>query len=112
MSVHDQADFARVYDEDEVIPIRKGDLRALLDIASTSMDFGSGFLDDEAVEILRAAAVVLGVDPVQVTPSNHHCKYYPHVMKWSTYFGTSPRWRCQFCGLEDMERPAPPEADI
>jgi hypothetical protein len=108
MSVHDQEDFARVYDEDEVITIRKGDLRALLDIASTSLDFGSGFLNDEEVEILRAAAVVLGVDPMQVTPSNHHCKYAPHVFMWTTYWKMDDyRWRCQFCQYEDLDRPPP-----
>ena len=111
MSVHDQEDFARVYDEDEMIPIRKGDLRALLDVASTSMDFGSGMLYDEEVEILRAAAVVLSIDPMTVTPSGHHCKYAPHVWRWQPSYYSQPtgQWRCQFCFLEDLERAAPNE---
>jgi len=74
-SVHDQPDFARVYYEDDMIMIRRGDLRALLDLATGSLDFGSGFWDEEQTEIARKAAVVLGVDPDLVTPYNLGCKY-------------------------------------
>ena len=53
-------------------------LRALFDTAVHSMDFGSGFLDDEEVAALRAAAAVLGVDPAEGTPANFRCKYRGH----------------------------------
>lgn len=69
-SVHDQPDFARVYDEDDDVTVRRGDLRAILDVATQSMDFGSGFLDNEQVEVLRGIAVLLGLDPVVATPFN------------------------------------------
>lgn len=116
MSVHDQPDFARVYDEDDVLSIRKGDLRALLDIATSSLDFGSGFLNDEEVEILRSVAVTLGVDPMRVTPSNHECKYQPHEWQFVQpnlhhYIPKQPYWRCVRCRLEDFDRPAP-EGDL
>src|SRR4051812_43093780 len=74
-SVHDQPDFERVYDDDETIEVRRGDIQALLDLATGSMDFGSGFWDEEQVEIVRKIAAVLGVDPMLVTPSNFTCKY-------------------------------------
>jgi hypothetical protein len=53
-------------------------LRALFDTAVHSMDFGSGFLDDEEVASLRAVAVILGVDPLEGTPGNFKCKYRGH----------------------------------
>ncbi len=49
--------------------------RAVFDVAVRSMDFGSGFLDDEEVSLLRRAARLLGVDPMEATPSNFRCKY-------------------------------------
>lgn len=50
-------------------------LQIVFDVAVGSLDFGSGFLDDEEVAGLRAVAVVLGVDPMDATPSNFMCKY-------------------------------------
>lgn len=100
MSVHGQPDFARVYDEDEMMSVRRGDLRALLDCASTSMDFGSGMLNDEEVEILRKTAEVLDVDPLVVTPSNHVCKYkgrHEYVEQRSSIFGGWKRFWCPLC---------------
>src|SRR4051812_17657551 len=96
MSVHDEPDFARVYDEDELIEVRKGDLRALLDVATTSMDFGSGFLNDEEVEIIWKISDVLGVDKKLTTPDNYRCKLaHGHEYKWETWQGGL--WYCKFC---------------
>jgi hypothetical protein len=53
-------------------------LRALFDVAVSSMDFGSGFLDDEEVVSLRRAAEIIGVDPMAATPDNFKCKYRQH----------------------------------
>jgi len=53
-------------------------LRIVFDVAVHSMDFGSGFLDDEEVAALREVAVVLGVDPAVATPRNFTCKYRGH----------------------------------
>lgn len=53
-------------------------LRALFDVAVSSMNFGSGFLDDEEVACLREVAVILGVDPDVATPQNFRCKYRGH----------------------------------
>lgn len=55
------------------------DLRALFDIATESMDFGSGFLDDDEVAVLRRVAVLIGVDPMVGTP-RPYVKKYPHTM--------------------------------
>jgi hypothetical protein len=74
-SVHDQPDFERTYEEDQEVSIRKGDLRALLDVATGSLDFASGFLDNEQVEVLRRIAPSLDIEPRTVTPRNFMCLY-------------------------------------
>lgn len=74
-TVADEEGFARTYDEDEIVTIRKGDLRAVMDVGTMSMDFASGFLDNEQVEALRKCAEILGIDPIVVTPSNFACQY-------------------------------------
>jgi hypothetical protein len=51
--------------------------RHVFDIAVNSMDFGSGFLDDEEVTALRAYAEAIGVDPDEGTPNNMKHRY-PH----------------------------------
>lgn len=53
------------------------DLRALFDIAVNSMDFGSGFLDTDEVKLLRAIAVLVGVDPRKATP-HEFTSQFPH----------------------------------
>jgi hypothetical protein len=50
-------------------------VRAVFDVAVGSMDFSSGFLDQEEVDALRACAALLGVDPMVGTPEVFHCKY-------------------------------------
>jgi hypothetical protein len=50
-------------------------LKIVFDVAVNSLDFGSGFLDDEEVTALRSVAVVLGVDPMTATPDMFKCKY-------------------------------------
>lgn len=62
-------------DDEQVVEISRAVLCAVFDAAIGSMDFGSGFLDDEEVRALRACAVVLGADPMTATPSNFRCKY-------------------------------------
>ena len=109
-SVHDQDDFARTYDEDEKVSVRKGDLRAVLDVATMSMDFGSGFLDNEQVESLRKLADIIGIDPLLATPSNFVCQYRgEHQWRWNpnATFGGRPHWYCSLCRHFDMERPPP-----
>ena len=53
-------------------------LRIVFDTAVHSMNFGSGFLDDEDVAALREVAVILGVDPAEATPGNFRCQYRGH----------------------------------
>ena len=59
------------------MPVPDEDVRVLFDIATNSLDFGSGFLDDEEVETLRRVAVMLGVDPKLATPYAFEHKYEP-----------------------------------
>lgn len=51
--------------------IKRELLRAVFDIAVGSMDFGSGFLDDDEVTALRSVAERLGVNPMEGTPENY-----------------------------------------
>lgn len=62
---------------DIVVPVEV--LQIVFDTAINSMDFGSGFLDDEEVTALRDMAMRLGQDPLLATPSGHHKKFYGHV---------------------------------
>lgn len=54
--------------EDELIEVRRGLLRHVLDVATMSMDFGSGFLTDDQVAVLREAAELVGIDPAPSAP--------------------------------------------
>lgn len=53
------------------------DVRALLHMIATSMDFGSGFLDTEEVVVLRRVAHLVGMDPAAVTPRNMPHAFVP-----------------------------------
>lgn len=68
---------------DETITIPVDTARILFDALSTSMDFGSGFLDTEEVEALRALAVAIGVDPTKGTPEEFAAGY-PHAFDGET----------------------------
>lgn len=63
----------------------RGNVQELLDIIVGSLDYGSGFLDQEQIEILRAVAEMLGLDPMSATPSEYR-KSYPHT--YEAYFNT------------------------
>jgi hypothetical protein len=77
--------------------------KVVFDVATNSLDFGSGFLDDEEVRALRAAAVDLGVDPMEATPHNFKAKYCPgHQPKTETYTSMAGGnavtiTRCEIC---------------
>lgn len=61
----------------DITEIATEDLRALFDVAVGSMNFTSGFLDTEEVEVLQRAAVAIGVDPMVATPKEFATQY-PH----------------------------------
>lgn len=87
--------------------IERGLLQILFDTAVNSMDFGSGFLDDEEVAALREVAVLLGVDPMVATPEMFQCKYSgEHIGRWD---GSGICWRCrQSYGEQRPACPNPP----
>jgi hypothetical protein len=62
------------------ITINKTTLQAIFDIAISSLDFSSGFLDNEDVEHLREVAVILGLEPMVGTPTPFTLQY-PHKFK-------------------------------
>lgn len=50
--------------------IPREQVKALFDLAISSMDFGSGFWDQEDVDAARAVAISLGLDPLVATPGS------------------------------------------
>jgi len=93
------------------VDIDESVLRVVFDTAVHSMDFGSGFLDDEEVEALRAAAIVLGVDPDEATPQNFKCKYRGHhrahvYLDSHMFTGPDGIWRNAYKGYKDFPEDA------
>jgi hypothetical protein len=84
----------------------------VFDIAIRSLDFNSGFLEDDEVEALRELAVLLGVDPWEATPSQWRPRYCPgHTFgEWKERFVTDGyMWleryhKCEVCELYVYER--------
>jgi hypothetical protein len=94
-------------------------VQILFDTAVGSMDFGSGFLDDEEVYALRQTAELLGVDPMVATPTNYR-KRMPHPYEarnsstWVAPVNQPRGWRCKWCDSyadEDVHTEAATDAD-
>jgi len=63
------------------VNLKREHVQRLFDICVNSMDFGSGFLESDDIEVLRAVAVSLGVDALVATPSEFKRNYaHPYVM--------------------------------
>lgn len=87
--------------------------QAVFDIAIHSLDFGSGFLDNEQVDHLRAYAVHLGVDVLEATPSEHRARYctgHKWEAKGPAFRNGNVHWRCAVC-LHSTYCEHPPAVD-
>lgn len=93
-----------------VIQVPTEDLKALFDIAVGSMDYGSGFLDTEEVEVLRRVAVAIGVDPMEATPDGMFAGQYPHAYAESVNRRPNAEPICARCGLAPDGPPHPKES--
>lgn len=62
-------------DPERLVPVPDLLLRTLLDIAVSSLDFGSGFWDQEDIDAARAVASLLNVCPQAATPGDMRGKY-------------------------------------
>jgi len=83
----------------DLIKLSKDDLQILFDVAVNSLDFSSGFLDNEEVEALRSVAKVLGVNPMIATPTNFH-EQYTHGFE-----ATLPGLKsCYYCGKDKKHK--------
>jgi hypothetical protein len=78
-------------------------LQIVFDVAVNSLDFGSGFLDQEEVDALRDLAKALDVDPMMATPHNLRCVYTGKHEPWPSSegaamnrFAIDPRM-CRYC---------------
>lgn len=73
------------------------------------MDFGSGFLCEDEVNVLRDVAQLLGIDPMVVTPSNLTCQFKgTHQWSkepWGALGGKKGTWHCVLCRHTSTERP-------
>jgi hypothetical protein len=92
---------------DPAITVPTGDLRTLFDIATGSLNFGSGFLDSDEVDALRRVAVLIGVDPMAGTPTEFAVRiahaYTPEPDDRSGW-----GW-CRWCRRDNDEHPAADE---
>lgn len=94
--------------------VKRAHVEAVFDIAISSLDWGSGFLDNEEVDHLRALAVALDRNPADATPPEHRARYctghqwYDHSSQGQT--GTHRRWTCSVC-LKDSWGVEPPAVD-
>lgn len=61
-----------------LVVMKREHARIIFDALHSSLDFGSGFLDDDAVEALRALAVLIGVNPTEGTSSEYQSQYVHH----------------------------------
>ncbi len=78
--------------------------QAVFDIATGSLNFGSGFLDTEEVEALRALAVAIGVDPMVGTPYEFAVRT-PHPYTPDAN-DTASRYGCRYCRRYLADHPA------
>jgi hypothetical protein len=103
----------------EEVTVPLDDLKAILDIATQSMDWSSGFLDHDEVATLRRIAVAAGVDPMEATPTewrlqySHDFKRQDKPVWWDTprsrgdrgEWSTSTQYaQCQWCSAPDTDK--------
>lgn len=87
-----------------LVSVEREALQALFDIAVGSMNFGSGFLDKEEVDVLVDIARTLGVADIQAIPETMKTTY-PHL--W--HQDCDLPWRCnkpQGHPIHHLELPA------
>jgi len=86
-------------DETGMILMPRGNVQDMFDIVVGSLDFGSGFLDQEQIEMLRSVAEQLGVNPMVATPYEH-AKSYPHRFEPYSIWATANPLVCRFCSSD------------
>ncbi len=89
MSEQSSANFIKQF---QMLQIPRVKLQMLFDMIISTMDFGSGFLDTDEVNLLREVAVTLGVDPMKGTPYEH-ARNYPHPFDG----GSWKNCKCRTC---------------
>lgn len=100
-------------DETGMVLMPRGNVQEMLDIIVGSLDYGSGFLDREQIEILRAVAEMLGLDPMTATPSNY-AKSYPHAFQAWVSSVNGPMLTCAHCSalVDAPWHVSPPETVV
>ncbi len=90
---------------DETITVPRSLLAHLFDVAVGSMDFGSGFLDQEQQETLISVALLLGVDPLTTAVQrNNKCAYRGRWHNSSTPIHEMSVWYVPKRGQDKRER--------
>jgi hypothetical protein len=92
--------------EKKMVSVPFETLQKVFDAAIGSMDFTSGFLDDDEVSALREVGELLGVDPLVATPDNFKCKYAGKHEPWSDDY-PNLRGTCMLCRRKIPENEKP-----
>jgi hypothetical protein len=79
--------------------VPKETAQILFDALVGTLDFGSGFLDDDEVCALRDLAVLLGVDPLEATPQTYR------VRMTHPFLASRPGGVCRWCAKIRDEAP-------
>lgn len=90
-------------DETGMVLMPRGNVQEMFDIIVGSLDFGSDFLDQEQIEMLRSVAETLGLNPMAATPSKYS-KSFPHA--FNAYFNQVTNVTstvCRWCGALPAE---------
>lgn len=79
--------------------IEDEELKRLFDMVVHSLDFGSGFLETDDVNLLRKIAKQIGVDPWEGTPSDFKSQYnHDFAESEPNKFWPGHELRCRYCG--------------
>ena len=70
-------------------------LQIVFDLVVNSMDFGSGFFDEDDVKATRELATIIGLDPMVGTPENMKCQFGAEHKPYP--YGSGAQTTCMAC---------------
>lgn len=105
--------------DEEMVQVPKALIQVLFDLTTNTMDFGSGFYDDEEQEAMVFLANLLGIDPLLAIQKSHKCMWRAKFLgsdqpvhcltDWYDQKWPEPHQRryCVDCSGGQEERPIP-----
>ena len=81
--------------DNEEVTVKKESLQILFDVAVNSLDFGSGFWEQDDIDAARYIAEKLDICPMLATPGNMRNKYpdCEGTKSWKENYVPFPGWR-------------------